>query len=46
MWSDLVRALRDGADAAYTLAHARRDLELVERAYATAGLSPPGSEKS
>lgn len=46
MWSDLVRALRDGADAAYTLAHARRDLDLVERAYATAGLSPPGSENS
>jgi predicted dehydrogenase len=36
MWADFVRAWRDDTDAAMTLAHARRDLELVEEAYATA----------
>jgi predicted dehydrogenase len=38
MWADFVRAWRDGSDAAMTLEHARRDLELVEQAYTTAGL--------
>jgi predicted dehydrogenase len=38
MWADFVRAWRDDSDAAMTLAHARRDLELVEQAYTTAGL--------
>jgi predicted dehydrogenase len=38
MWADFVRAWRDDTDAAMTLAHARRDLELVEQAYTTAGL--------
>jgi predicted dehydrogenase len=37
MWSDFVQAWRDDRDAAMTLAHARRDLALVEQAYATAG---------
>jgi predicted dehydrogenase len=36
MWADFVRAWKDGTPAAMTLAHARRDLELVEQAYATA----------
>jgi predicted dehydrogenase len=44
MWDDLVRALREGVDAKFTLSHARRDLDLVERAYASAGLPLPGSE--
>jgi predicted dehydrogenase len=38
MWADFVRAWRDDTEAAMTLAHARRDLELVEQAYTTAGL--------
>jgi predicted dehydrogenase len=38
MWADFVRAWRDDTGAAMTLAHARRDLELVEQAYTTAGL--------
>ena len=38
MWADFVRAWRDDTDAAMTLAHARRDLEIVEQAYTTAGL--------
>jgi predicted dehydrogenase len=37
MWADFVRAWRDDRDAGMTLAHARRDLELVEQAYTTAG---------
>jgi predicted dehydrogenase len=37
MWADFVRAWRDDTDAGMTLAHARRDLELVEQAYTTAG---------
>lgn len=41
MWADFVRAWRDDTEAAMTLAHARRDLALVEQAYATAGLPPP-----
>ena len=35
MWRDFVRTLRDGGEPEYDLAHARRDLELVERIYAT-----------
>jgi predicted dehydrogenase len=38
MWADFVRAWREDSDATMTLAHARRDLELVEQAYTTAGL--------
>jgi predicted dehydrogenase len=37
MWADFVRAWRDDTEASMTLAHARRDLELVEQAYQTAG---------
>lgn len=36
MWADFVRALETGAPPRMTLAQARRDLELVEQAYATA----------
>jgi predicted dehydrogenase len=36
MWADFVRAWKDGGAAAMTLAHARRDLELVEEAHRTA----------
>ena len=36
MWADFVRALTTGAPPRMTLAQARRDLELVEQAYATA----------
>lgn len=39
MWADFVRAWKSGTEPAMTLAHARRDLELVEEAYATAGVS-------
>jgi predicted dehydrogenase len=39
MWADFVRAWRDDRDADMTLDHARRDLELVEQAYTTAGLT-------
>ena len=46
MWADFVAAWRDDRDAAMTLDHARRDLELVEQAYATAGLAPPGPAPS
>jgi predicted dehydrogenase len=38
MWADFVQAWKSGTEPAMTLAHARRDLELVEQAYATAGL--------
>lgn len=37
MWTDFLRALRTGEPPAYTLARARRDLELVEQAYRSAG---------
>jgi predicted dehydrogenase len=37
MWADFVGAWRDDRDAEMTLDHARRDLELVEQAYTTAG---------
>jgi predicted dehydrogenase len=39
MWADFVQAWKSGTEPAMTLAHARRDLELVEEAYATAGVS-------
>ena len=35
MWDDFVRALTGGGEAAMTLAHARRDLALIEEAYRT-----------
>ena len=35
MWRDFVRTLREDRDPQYDLAHARRDLELVERICAT-----------
>jgi UDP-N-acetylglucosamine 3-dehydrogenase len=44
MLDDFVRALREGRDAELTLALARKDLEIVEAAYASAGLPPPGAE--
>jgi predicted dehydrogenase len=34
MWADFVRAWKTGEEPVMTLAHARRDLELVEAAYA------------
>jgi UDP-N-acetylglucosamine 3-dehydrogenase len=36
MWADFVQAWKTGREPAMTLAQARRDLELVEQAYATA----------
>ena len=36
MWTDFVSAWNTGGEPAMTLAKARRDLELVEQAYATA----------
>ncbi|HUS29996.1 MAG TPA: Gfo/Idh/MocA family oxidoreductase [Kofleriaceae bacterium] len=39
MWADFVQAWKSGTEPAMTLARARRDLELVEEAYATAGVS-------
>jgi predicted dehydrogenase len=36
MWSDFVRSFTTGSTPVMTLAQARRDLELVERAYASA----------
>lgn len=38
MWRDFVQAWRDDREAGMTLADARRDLALVERAYTTAGI--------
>jgi predicted dehydrogenase len=38
MWADFVRAWRDDREADMTFDHARRDLELIEQAYTTAGL--------
>lgn len=43
MFRDFVAALRTGGAPSFTLAHARRDVELVEEAYRSAGLQPPGS---
>lgn len=37
MWRDFVTALRSGCEAELSLAQARRDLELVEEAYASLG---------
>jgi predicted dehydrogenase len=39
MFSDFLRAWRDRTEAAMTLARARRDLEVVEEAYRSAGIS-------
>jgi predicted dehydrogenase len=39
MWADFVQAWKAGTEPAMTLRQARRDLELVEEAYATAGVS-------
>ena len=36
MWADFVAAWKEDRDAAMTLAHARRDLALLEQAYSTA----------
>ena len=36
MWTDSVRALTTGESPRMTVAQARRDLELVEQAYASA----------
>ena len=41
MWADFVRAWTTGAPPRMTLAQARRDLELVEQAYATATAGAP-----
>ncbi|MFQ5680064.1 MAG: Gfo/Idh/MocA family protein, partial [Gemmatimonadota bacterium] len=38
MFADFFRAIRTGAEARMTLARARRDLELVEEAYRSAGV--------
>ncbi len=43
MWRDFLGAWRDGRDAAFTLDRARRDLELIEAAYASAGLPLPAT---
>jgi predicted dehydrogenase len=40
MFADFFSALRGGAETEMTLEQARRDLELVERAYASAALGP------
>ena len=39
MWADFVSAWKADRKPAMTLEQARRDLELVEQAYATAGVS-------
>lgn len=39
MWSDFVSAWKTGQEPAMTLAQAKRDLEIVEQAYATAGVT-------
>ena len=44
MFGDLMAALRSGMAPRYTLAHARRDVEIVTEAYRDAGLSGPGRE--
>lgn len=44
MFDDIVRSLREGRDPELTLDRARKDLEVIEAAYASAGLPPPGSE--
>jgi UDP-N-acetylglucosamine 3-dehydrogenase len=43
MFRDFVDALREGREPRFTLARARRDLELVERIYRTAGAPPAAS---
>lgn len=39
MWADFVSAWKTGQEPAMTLAQARKDLEIVEQAYATAGVT-------
>jgi UDP-N-acetylglucosamine 3-dehydrogenase len=46
MFADFVRAWKADAEPALTLSMARRDLELVEAAYATAGISPRRAKES
>lgn len=50
MWADFLRALRTGQEPRLTLGRARRDLELVEEAYRSAGIPgarpPPSSERA
>jgi UDP-N-acetylglucosamine 3-dehydrogenase len=46
MFADFVRAWKTDAEPALTLSMARRDLELVEAAYATAGISPRRAKES
>jgi predicted dehydrogenase len=41
MFDDFLSALAQGRAPRFTLAAARRDLELIERAYASAGITPP-----
>lgn len=41
MFDDFLTALAQGRAPRFTLATARRDLELIERAYASAGITPP-----
>jgi UDP-N-acetylglucosamine 3-dehydrogenase len=41
MFDDFLSALALGRAPRFTLAAARRDLELIERAYASAGITPP-----
>lgn len=41
MFDDFLSALALGRAPRFTLAVARRDLELIERAYASAGITPP-----
>jgi predicted dehydrogenase len=41
MFDDFLTALAQGRAPRFTLAAARRDLELIERAYASAGITPP-----
>lgn len=41
MFDDFLSALAQGRAPRFTLAAARRDLELIERAYASAGIAPP-----
>jgi predicted dehydrogenase len=45
MFTDFVRAWRDGTEPELTFARARRDLELVEAAYASAGLPAATAQK-
>jgi len=46
MLADFVAALRDDREPAFDLARARRDLEVIELAYASAGLPPAFAEEN